>query len=51
VDGGSQKKVLKSLLNLRAKSRKDEEVGVVGLGLKEQRKRFAFLLCNKSKKN
>jgi hypothetical protein len=50
VDGGSQKKVFKSLLNLRAKSRKDEEVGVVGLGFKEQRKRFAFL-CNKSKKN
>lgn len=50
MDGGSKKKVLKSLLNLRARSRKDEEVGVVGLGLKEQRKMFAFL-CNKSKKN
>jgi hypothetical protein len=38
------------LLKLRTRSKKDEDVGVVGLGLKEQRKRFA-LLCYKSKKN
>ncbi len=50
MDGGSQKKVVKPLLKLRVRSREDEEVGVFGFGLKEQRKKFA-LLCNKSKKN
>jgi len=37
-------------LKLKVRSRKDEEVGVIGLGLKEQRKGYAFL-CSKSKKN
>jgi len=50
VDGGSQKKVFKLLLKLKVRSRKDEEVGIVGLGFKEQRKGYA-LLCSKSKKN
>jgi hypothetical protein len=37
-------------LKLRVRNRKDEEVGVVGLGLKEPKKGYA-LLYSKSKKN
>ncbi len=45
-----KKKILKLLLKLKVRSKKDEEVGIVGLEFKEQRKGYAFL-CSKIKKN